>query len=273
MKKTIFTAMMITAAAGAALFANGADEAARGRGGEARGFAGPEGVEIVSIEGTVEKDSYGNMMIDDGKTNYLIAPVRSMDLVLEEGDVVDGEGVEGNLIYTKDGEDYVNFHLTMATVDGEEYVLDMKKMAGAKGAQGGRDMGRDNGRGADRGNMHDDQKGGDRPDHDGERGGYAIAEDAEEITLSGAITFVDEFHPVIEADGVSYLFRMGRDNNEAIEDGAAVEVTGYVGPAIPGKDGKEYYGLKITTLTVNGEVIEVEAGPMNKGDRSMGRRG
>ena len=114
MKKTLLITMFVSAAAGAALFAGGADDTAVPGRGYGMGFTDGEGVDIVSLTGTVETDSYGNLMIDGGKTNYLLTSVPTLGVTLEEGDAVDGEGFAGNVLYTKDGESYQNFHLTMS---------------------------------------------------------------------------------------------------------------------------------------------------------------
>jgi hypothetical protein len=265
MKKTIFTTIMITATVGAALFANGNNEApAHGGQNGNNGVFGENGVEIVDLEGTVEKDSYGNLMIDEGKTNYLLAPTPTLRVDLQEGNIVEGEGFEGNTIYTKDGESYVNFHFTMVTVDGEEYVIDMNKLT--KGGRGDRHEGSEETMG---GSMHEEN--GDDKSHGG-RGGFSIPDDAEEISLTGSIVLVED-HPVLETADGSYLIKMGRMSRDVLTEGATVEATGYVSPSLHNEDGKDYYDFMATSLTIDGEVVEVDF-PMNgKGRDGEGRMG
>ncbi|MDC7223849.1 MAG: hypothetical protein PQJ60_08925 [Spirochaetales bacterium] len=261
MKKTILATMMFTALAGAALFANGSDESIeRGRG-PGRGIVGEDGVEIVDLEGTVVSDGYGNLMIDEGKTNYLLVPVPSMGLKLDEGAVLAGEGFEGNTLYTKDGESYINFYLTKATVDGEEYIIDMKRIGSDRGGRNGSE---NRGRPEEKADHRDD-----RNDHGArgardERGG-AIPEDAVKTTVAGTVVLDDENHPILETADASYMIRMGRMIEEQIAEGAAVEATGYVSEEPLTKEGKDYYRIMLTALTVDGVAVELEEGGPARG--------
>ena len=214
------------------------------------GFTDGEGVDIVSLSGTVETDSYGNLMIDGGKTNYLLTSVPTLGVTLKEGDAVDGEGFAGNVLYTKGGESYQNFHLTMANVNGEDYVIDLNgvrspmgglyggMMYGGRGSRSGM-MGYDDGYG--RGGMmgygwNSDDSWTYSDDDDsriwGPMGRGFTQATGEETTLEGTFELVDGFHPALVTGDGNYLIMMGHWTAADIPEGAGVEATGYAGSSL-----------------------------------------
>ncbi len=276
MKKTIFMSVIMSAVAGAALFAGGSnDPAAPGRG-YGMGFINEDGVDLINIKGTVEKDSYGNLVVKSGKTAYIVSPMATLDVDIEEGTALEGEGFEGNTVYTKSGVSYKLFHLTMATVNGETSTVDLSRMGaplyGGRGGWYGSEVctdcdGEYYGRGYAGGMMGGGMMGGNwdrngRADGDdwGYMGrGYAPPVDSEDVkTLTGTIKYLDGFHPVLATGDGNYLIRMGRMQEGELAEGSRAEATGYVGPSLYTNDGEDYYSLMLTSLKVDGEEVALD---------------
>ncbi len=288
MKKTLLFTMFITAAAGAAIFAGGANDPTLPGRGYGMGFIDSDGVEIISLSGTVQTDSYGNLMIDKGKTNYLLAAAPTLGATLKEGDVVDGEGFEGNTLYTKDGESYQNFHLTKASINGKDYTIDLNNycaplggayggmMYGGRNSRGGM-MGYDNyGRGGMMGYGWNDQADTRDWGYMG-RGVSPYVNEGEETTVKGTLSFLDGFHPFLQADEGNFLIRMGHWVMDGLTEGTEVEATGYAGPSLYTENGEDYYSFIPTSLTVNGEEVDTGYNNMPYGGGmgfggGMGRR-
>ena len=266
MKKTLLFTMFITAAAGAAIFAGGANDPALPGRGYGMGFIDGDGVEIISLSGTVETDSYGNLMIDKGKTNYLLATVPTLGASLKEGDVVEGEGFEGNTLYTKNGESYQNFHLTKASINGKDYIIDLNNYCAPLGGSYGGMM--NSGRNSRGGMTGYDSYG---------RGVSPYVNEGEETTVKGTLSFLDGFHPFLQADEGNFLIRMGHWVMDGLTEGTEVEATGYAGPSLYTENGEDYYSFIPTSLTVNGEEVDTGYNNMPYGGGmgfggGMGRR-
>jgi hypothetical protein len=279
MKKMILMTIMMSVAAGAALFAGGSEDRTVPGRGYGMGYFSEDGVDLISVKGTVEKDSYGNLMLDKGKTNYLLAPAPTLGVSLKEGDVVEGEGFEGYTLYKKDGETYRNFHLTMVAVNGQDYAIDLNSMGlgyGTGGARGG--MTGYGGYG--RGGMMDWDDDGDRAWSSMMYGGRGFAPadgNYEETSLEGTFALVDGFHPALVTDKGNYLIMMGRWAAADISEGANIAATGYAGRSLYTRDGEDYYSLILTSLKADGKEIDLAGaapygGMMGYGGAMGGRR-
>ncbi|MBN2626964.1 MAG: hypothetical protein JXA95_09895 [Spirochaetales bacterium] len=292
MKKIILMTIMMSAAAGAALFAGGSDDRTVPGRGYGMGYFSEDGVDLISVKGTVDKDSYGNLMLDKGKTNYLLTAVPTLGVTLKEGDAIEGEGFEGNTLYTKDGKAYQNFHLTMVRVNGEDYAIDLNSMGygyGTGGAWGGMGYGGRGSRGGMMGYGYDGNEGWGRGgmmgwDNDENRAwggmgrGFAPADgDYEETALEGTFTLEDGFHPALVTDKGNYLIMMGHWAAADIAEGANIEATGYAGRSLYTRDGEDYYSLILTSLKADGKEIDLAGtvpygGMMGYGGAMGGRR-
>lgn len=273
-RAVIYTVILVLA--GGMVFAGGNPENA---------VNGREPFEIISLKGTVEEDGYGHPLVVQGGKNYLVRVAPTLDVEVSPGEVIEGEGVLGRTLYRKDNKDYIEFFLTMAVVDGETRTVDTDRVNRfAPGGMNGRDAWGGPDLGASRRYMPGN---GGRMDWTGRYGGTAAPGlsdrwdglEAEEITLTGTLTLYDDIHPVLTGNEGTYLLMMGpASHNIDWEEGAAVEATGYPARALYNEDGEEYHSLRVTSVAIDGEEIELDVpgmtgfmgGPL---DAMGGRRG
>lgn len=278
------TLTILTLVAGGSLFARGqADTTQFGRGID---NTEREAIELISLEGTVTEDSYGNLMIEGKNENYLLHRVPTLDMSLELGDLVAVEGFSQGAAYTKDKTDYLLFNVTLMTKEGETETIDMDRILSGRGRQGNSGNshgGRDSQRSRSSMNHQDSSDNrstmGSR-DSQGERGdginmrdAFLDLEESEEITLSGTISLDERNHPTMASGDKSYVLMMDRDTISANDiEGTSIQVTGYAGPSLYTTDGEDYYGFMVTQAVVNGETIEIDHTRDSLAHGSRGRR-
>jgi hypothetical protein len=293
MNKTIILTVVLTLMGGMIFAGGGADTSYNNR----QGFNQAQEWEIISLKGDVVTDSYGNPMVSQGGKNYLISVAPTLDFDLTDASSIEGEGVIGRTVYTKNGKDYMEFHLTLVVVDGETKTVDLNRMQGygsnMMGYQGRMDRSNMPGStrrpgSAARDSFHnDDQRGFFDKNNLDDRGFMGRDSDwddrgpmgmgftdfqGEEKTLSGKITLYNEEYPMISSSEGKYVLMMGRFNYDDVDwkEGMTIEATGFTGRTLYSDEGEDYYTFMVSTAVVDGKEVEFDHLSMNGEDGFRG---